>query len=110
MCEFTTVICGRCGIAFGVPLGHEAELRKSGRRFYCPNGHELSFKPSEAEKLTKKLAVAEQSLAYSQTAFTSMREQRNHLERRIASYKGQATRRRRERDERRENAAHSSQG
>lgn len=43
--------CAMCGCYFGVPDGFLRDRQHDKRTFYCPNGHELSYKQSEAEKL-----------------------------------------------------------
>ena len=49
------VTCASCGIQFGMPADYEQKRKEDGRRFYCPNGHDLVF-GSEIEKLKKELA------------------------------------------------------
>jgi hypothetical protein len=51
--KFQIQSCIKCGVAFGITAEHDAELRRSGRTFYCPNGHDMcySVKPDETKKL-----------------------------------------------------------
>lgn len=52
-----TIECCSCGIVFGVPNFWEESRRKSGRDFYCPNGHCMTFGESEADCLRKQLEM-----------------------------------------------------
>lgn len=46
--------CCVCGIKFGLPNDIMRERRNDGKTLYCPNGHSLSFRPSEIDKLREK--------------------------------------------------------
>lgn len=46
-----TETCINCGILFGLAEDHQRELRKTGSRFYCPNGHHMFYTAkADAEK------------------------------------------------------------
>lgn len=48
--------CCVCGIIFAVPAEFLAERRKNkNENLYCPNGHTLSFRESEADRLKRQL-------------------------------------------------------
>jgi hypothetical protein len=47
--------CCNCGVLFAVPDDWLANRRETGAGFYCPNGHSLVFKKSEAQKLREQL-------------------------------------------------------
>jgi len=57
-----TTTCGECGIHFGLTTAMYDDLRKSGRTFYCPNGHGRYFPQgkSVAQK-SRKAAKGEAS-------------------------------------------------
>jgi len=55
--EATT--CGECGVHFGMDAGQLSKRREDGHSFYCPNGHKLSFHVTEADRLRKRLELAE---------------------------------------------------
>lgn len=60
-----TTTCCVCGIEFGLPDNIMQKRREGGETLYCPNGHSLSFRPSEIDKLRKKnqqLAMEAQQL------------------------------------------------
>ena len=46
-----TMVCVNCGIPFAVPRDLVKELRRNGRAFYCPNGHQQGWWESEADRL-----------------------------------------------------------
>lgn len=60
------VDCCACGLVFMVPEDWEAERRKSGTGFYCPNGHSLTWGKSEADKLRERVASLEAKLTHAQ--------------------------------------------
>lgn len=46
--------CANCGVIFGMAAELEARRREDHGRFYCPNGHTMSFQgPTQAEKDAK---------------------------------------------------------
>jgi transposase-like protein len=48
--------CSNCGCLFGLPERWVAQLRREGGKFFCPNGHSLSYpKYTEVERLKKQL-------------------------------------------------------
>jgi hypothetical protein len=55
MNELTTTSCGRCGVRFCLPTTYFHLRKRDGEPFHCPNGHELSFKPTEDEKRIAEL-------------------------------------------------------
>ncbi|HXJ39230.1 MAG TPA: hypothetical protein VNH18_08115 [Bryobacteraceae bacterium] len=48
--------CPRCGTLFGVEKGLLDSRRRSGELFYCPNGHGMSYRETEADTLRRQLA------------------------------------------------------
>lgn len=83
-----TLDCATCGVVFGIDRRFIAQRRKDGRDFYCPNGHSLSFKESDADRLRRRVKSLE-----AQT--THERDQRQAAERSARAYKGQVTKIRR---------------
>jgi predicted RNA-binding Zn-ribbon protein involved in translation (DUF1610 family) len=45
--SLSTQCCIRCGVLFGMDVGFEFELRRSGKIFYCPNGHRQCYDPDK---------------------------------------------------------------
>lgn len=78
--EMTITDCAACSIVFAVPGRYLDERRKDHRRFYCPNGHSLSYGESEIEKdlrITRQRLESAQEFERSQTAALH-RERRSH--------------------------------
>lgn len=48
--SLVNVSCGECGIAFCLPSGFHRQRMDDGQTFSCPNGHRVSYRPSELEK------------------------------------------------------------
>lgn len=55
--------CINCGICFGVPDLYDAERRRDGKMFCCPNGHQQHYSETEVQKLKKQLETKEYELA-----------------------------------------------
>lgn len=53
--QLSTMSCGHCAIPFAIPEALHEALIDNGKRFYCPNGHCISYTESEANKLRKRL-------------------------------------------------------
>jgi hypothetical protein len=52
--------CGECGILFGLEKAFMANRQDDGQRFYCPNGHGISWSAAnEAAKTERELRNAE---------------------------------------------------
>ena len=84
--------CPTCGVLHGIPEAYADRLREKGGGYHCPNGHFLSWRESEADKLRKKLKEAERDAQWFKDAERREREQRQAAERSAAAYKGQTTR------------------
>jgi hypothetical protein len=78
------VPCAECGIIFGVPADWLQSRRADKREFYCPNGHSLSYKASEADILRRERDRLKQTLAEKDDAI-------RQLEREKSVAKGQIT-------------------
>lgn len=88
----TIQACPDCGTNFGCEEDLIEARRKDGRTFYCPNGHRLSYKDSEVERLrkeTQRLARRAENLEAQRDQLTTSVE---HERRRVATYKGHLTR------------------
>lgn len=48
--------CPACGTPFAVEATLWRNVKRTGQRFYCPNGHPQGFGESDADKLRKQLA------------------------------------------------------
>jgi len=89
--SFNPCTCAACGIVFGISPSYEAILRRSGKDFYCPNGHSLSFGESEADKLRRERDRLKQQASRLLDAASEQREIANLERRRAAAARGQVT-------------------
>ena len=80
--------CGDCGIAFGLSATLHAKVKQTGRRFYCPNGHCISYNTTENERLKQEIERQKRMVEQNQRLYES--ERASH-----ASTKGQVTKLRR---------------
>jgi hypothetical protein len=48
--------CVTCGTAFGIEATLHDKLRETGRRFYCPNGHDMVYAKTRVQELEEDLA------------------------------------------------------
>lgn len=95
----TVTECCICGIKFAIPEAMLAQRRRTGERFYCPNGHSLAYTKSELDDLkdqllqtTKKLEAAETSLRIERRTRERTEQVAEHYKRSRAAVKGQLTR------------------
>ena len=93
--ERTTVLesttCANCGVMFAMPKKMLAERREDGASFYCPNGHSLVFKATEAQRLRKQLESTQQQVQQAYGYATHERDQRQAAERSNAALRGVIT-------------------
>lgn len=59
-----TIECANCHLVFGLTSVTIADLRKSGKTFYCPSGHSQWFGESEASKLQRALDSSRSTIEY----------------------------------------------
>lgn len=55
--ELDETDCCVCGVVFAIPARMLASASKNKGNIYCPNGHSLTWKTSEAERLRDELAA-----------------------------------------------------
>lgn len=60
--EFNEINCPSCGIYFGFTKKVEKLWRESHKNFFCPNGHTMSWRPSDKDDLNKKINDLENKL------------------------------------------------
>lgn len=102
-----TETCSNCGALFAMEAKLQQERLADKQRFYCPNGHSMSYMgKTEAQKLREQIEEerrlrqrAEQKVAEkhdeAQAAWNTAskeRERAEHERRRANGYKGHATR------------------
>ena len=72
--EVTT--CPTCGCYFGAPAGFINSRRQDKQCFYCPNGHVMSYRESEADKLRRERDRLQQRLAEKDDEIISLENRR----------------------------------
>lgn len=94
MTNFASIVCGKCGIEFGVPHAFDTEQRQQGKNggFFCPNGHAQVYSESESDKLRRERDRLSQRLAEKDDDIRREREGREAAERKAAAARGQVTR------------------
>jgi predicted nucleic acid-binding Zn-ribbon protein len=60
--SFRVMLCSACHIAYAVPVAFEAENRRTGKTFYCPNGHSQAYTESENTRLKRELEAIGRAL------------------------------------------------
>lgn len=88
------ITCWKCKERFGLDDATEATLRRSGKAFCCPWGHEAVFKPgpTEAENLRKELEAERRARQRAEQRVAQKADEAEHERRRANGYKGHATR------------------
>jgi hypothetical protein len=51
----TVISCGVCAIPFAIPDDLYTSRRQDGKRFYCPNGHDIWYAENENKRLQREL-------------------------------------------------------
>ena len=90
--------CITCGVTFFVPAEFKARRRVDAVTFYCPSGHSMLYRETEADRLRKQLKAAEAKVEqerkdkewFKQNA-ASERASREHTERRLSAQFGENT-------------------
>lgn len=81
--------CPVCAVPYALPQTLIDERWKKGGSWFCPNGHELVFKATEADRLRKELERAQSCCNTYKARAAGLEEQVEHRERQILGYKGQ---------------------
>jgi len=89
--EYEDCDCITCSIRFRVPKGFEAHRRRDGRAFWCPNGHQMVYRETEADTLRRERDRLKQNAAYLENRIAELANQRDMAERRVSAAKGQVT-------------------
>lgn len=84
--------CPTCGIVWGAPEDYYQQRRKDGQSFYCPNGHTLSYKETEADRQRKRAEQLERRLRGETDRADRWRDNAERERRSAIAYKGHLTR------------------
>lgn len=87
-----TTSCCACGVVFGMPEDMLATKRRTGGGFYCPNGHSLSFKKTEIDRLREELAAVTRQRDAARVRAVGAEDQAAAERKSHAATKGQLTR------------------
>lgn len=99
--SWQVIACGQCKEQFCVSGDLYDVLVRSGRDWWCPNGHRRHFSlgPSEADtlrqerdRLKQQIAQKDDAIAAERRRGDSLRDDRDYERRRVAAAKGQVTR------------------
>lgn len=97
--DFEDQDCITCFIRFMVPKGFTARRREDKATFYCPNGHQMSYTQSEADRLRAAMQKQQQATEAAKVEAERERkwrregaEERKVLERRLSAQRGVTTR------------------
>jgi uncharacterized protein YbaA (DUF1428 family) len=80
--------CAACGVPFALTTDFEEARRADSRRFYCPNGHTLSWHESDADRAKKRADAAERTAASLRAALDQANAAVDHQRNRVNGYKG----------------------
>ena len=93
--ELEITHCATCGVKFAAPRAFFAGRREKGDRFYCPNGHGLSFTQTKAQELDEmrrerdllkqRLAQKDDDIAKVRAVAAGLKKQVTILETRTAA-------------------------
>lgn len=89
--SLTVIDCAECGIVFGIGAEYAKRRRNDGRTFYCPNGHNLSWHETEADRLRKQLAAAKELTEWERQSKERARAEARRKDYEARAAKGQLT-------------------
>lgn len=81
-----------CGLPFSMPRRLFEGCRKTGRGFYCPMGHKIAFKETDADRLRRERDRLQQRLAERDDEIRHQRERVEQAQRSAAAVRGHVTR------------------
>ena len=91
-------VCPSCGVTYGIPARLTESHKENGSKWYCPNGHSISFTRSaadearaEAAKLRKKLEDEKANAAWWRDRSAASDKRVEHEQARANGYKGALT-------------------
>jgi septal ring factor EnvC (AmiA/AmiB activator) len=91
MTQYEDQDCITCFIRFGVPVGFTARRRQDKQNFYCPNGHQMAYTESEADRIRRERDRLRQQLAERDDEIARQQRMREAAERQAAAARGQVT-------------------
>lgn len=92
--QLTALTCPSCGVLYALAEPYRAKREEDGRVWYCPNGHDVLYRETEADRARKAQQRAERALRYTEEALTAERAALQGERRQHAATKGKLTRER----------------
>lgn len=83
--------CDRCGTIYGLEENFDNDRRASGKSFYCPNGHSLSYHETTTQRAEKAAKRAQELLDIERRRHEETKSALTVTERRRAAERGQRT-------------------
>lgn len=87
----TPLTCGECSIPFAIPKDRLTDLQRTGRSFWCPNGHKISYSDDENTRLRAQLDQAKADAGWQRRMRESADRRADHEAARARGYKGALT-------------------
>lgn len=83
--------CPACFVRYAMPTEMRVAKQADGTSFFCPNGHSLSFKDNEHDRVRRERDRLKQDTARLEQDLAFQRRQKEAAERRASAAKGIAT-------------------
>jgi hypothetical protein len=71
--EMEEMVFGCCGTVVWLPRDFLDDKRKTGRSFYCPNGHVRVYKETTANRLQRELEITKKKLESQDSTISSLK-------------------------------------
>ncbi len=84
--------CPDCGVPYGLDSAFQKRRKADGRRWYCPNGHGISYSESELDIARKEAQVNERRRKSAELELDRTRADRDVAKRRLSATQGVVTR------------------
>ena len=85
--KLTPTECVQCGIPFAIPAPYQRSLTETGRSFYCPNGHNLTFGEGENKRLIQYISRKNKEIESLEKANSNRKGQITKLEKKLSKEK-----------------------
>jgi hypothetical protein len=85
-------VCPSCFISYAIPERMETEKMRDGTSFFCPNGHSLSYRDSEVEKLRKEVESKKKIIGQWANDYNQLYKEKESVTRSLSATKGVLTR------------------
>jgi len=89
--ELWVIDCVTCAVIFAIPERLHRARRKDGQGFYCPNGHMMSWRETDTDRLRKQLETEKRNRAHFEQRWRESEDDLVNEKRSKAAIKGQLT-------------------